>query len=164
MTGSVLDSTPGGKRLRKVVTGKTKQEVQDKLKVLHDKLTQPVQSSRTVALKAAVDDWLADGLNGRSAETIAKYRSVLEPVLAEVGGKTLANLTAADGRELPRLLLELVRGYLECFIDLARGIAAHACVEPYSANVGCGDRLSCRRTMAERPSIRANSSSTCWRA
>jgi hypothetical protein len=115
-----------------------------KLKALHDELIQ------AVALKAAVDDWLADGLDDRSAEAIAKYRNVLKPVLAEIGGKTLANLTAA-GRELPRLLLELVRGYFECLIDLARGIAAHACVEPYGANVRCGNRLSCRRTTAERP-------------
>jgi hypothetical protein len=89
---------PDGKRLRRVVTGKTKQEVKDKLKALHDQLAQPVQSSRTVTLTAAVDDWLADGMDGRSAETVAKYRHVLKSVLAEIGGRTLADLTAADVR------------------------------------------------------------------
>ena len=41
-----LGFRPDGKRLRKVVTGKTKQEVKDKLKALRDQLAQPVQSSR----------------------------------------------------------------------------------------------------------------------
>ena len=76
---------PDGKRIRKVVTGKTKQEVKDKLKVLHDQLEHPVRSSRTCTLKVAVDDWLADGMDGRSPHTIAKYRNVLKPVLTEIG-------------------------------------------------------------------------------
>jgi hypothetical protein len=89
---------PDGKRIRKVVTGKTKQEVKDKLKVLHDKLEHPVHSSRTSTLQVAVDDWLADGMDGRSPQTIAKYRNVLKPVLAEISHKSLADLTAVDVR------------------------------------------------------------------
>lgn len=89
---------PDGRRLRKVVTGKTKQEVKDKLKALHDQLARPPQSSRTVTLNAAVDDWLADGMDGRSPQTVAKYRNVLKPVLAEIGRKSLAELTAGDVR------------------------------------------------------------------
>lgn len=89
---------PDDKRIRKVVSGKTKQEVKDKLKDLHEQLARPVRSSRTCTLGAAVDDWLADGMDGRSPETIAKYRPVLKPVLAEIGDNFLAELTAADVR------------------------------------------------------------------
>jgi integrase len=87
-----------GKRIRKVVSGKTKQEVKDKLKDLHDQLDHPVRSSWTCTLRVAVDDWLADGMDGRSFQTIAKYRNVLKPVLTEIGDKPLADLTAADIR------------------------------------------------------------------
>src|SRR5262249_2142148 len=44
----------------------------------------------------AVDDWLADGMDGRSAATVAKYRHVLAPVLAELGNRVLTDLTARE--------------------------------------------------------------------
>jgi len=47
-----------------------------------------------------VDDWLADGMDGRSAATVAKYRHVLAPVLAELGNRVLTDLT--PGRSRPR--------------------------------------------------------------
>ena len=87
-----------GKRVRKVVSGKTKQEVKDKLKALHEALSRPVRSSRDYTLGLAVEDWLREGMTGRSAQTVAKYRNVLKPVLREIGNKVLADLTAADVR------------------------------------------------------------------
>jgi integrase len=89
---------PDGKRVRKVVSGKTKQEVKDKLKELHDDLAGAVRTPRDYTLNQAVGDWLSEGMHGRSAETIAKYRNVLKPVLRRLGSRILANLTAADVR------------------------------------------------------------------
>jgi hypothetical protein len=51
-----LGFAPDGKRVRKVVTGKTKQEVRDKLKSLHDELSRSVRSSRRYTIAQAVDD------------------------------------------------------------------------------------------------------------
>jgi hypothetical protein len=42
----LLGFRPDGKRVRKVVTEETKQEVRDKLKSLHDELSRSVRSSR----------------------------------------------------------------------------------------------------------------------
>jgi integrase len=89
---------PDGKRIRKVVSGKTKQEVKDKLKALHEDLTRPVRSPRDYTLALAVEDWLGEGMTGRSAQTVAKYRNVLTPMLREIGEKVLSDLTAADVR------------------------------------------------------------------
>jgi integrase len=108
---------PDGKRIRKVVSGKTKQEVKDKLKVLHDQLEHPVRSSRTCTLLVAVDDWLAHGMDGRSPQTIAKYRNVLKPVLAEIGDTSLADLTAADVRGA---LTRFAEGHSTDTISIAR--------------------------------------------
>ena len=83
---------PDGKRIRKVVSGKTKQEVKDKLKALHKDLARPVRSSRDYTLRLAVEDWLGEGMTGRSAQTVEKYRNVLRPVLREIGDKALADL------------------------------------------------------------------------
>jgi integrase len=130
---------PDGKRVRRVVTGKTKQEVKDKLKVLHDQLEHPVRSSRTCTLNVAVDDWLDDGMDGRSPQTIAKYRNVLKPVLAEIGDKSLADLTAVDVRaaltrfaerhssettSIARLGLERALRHAEANELVARNVAA----------------------------------------
>jgi len=87
---------PDGKRVRKVVTGKTEQEVRDKLKSLHDELSRSVRSSRRYTIAQAVDDWLADGLDGRSPATVAKYRHVLTPVLNDLGNRVLTDLTAGE--------------------------------------------------------------------
>jgi integrase len=89
---------PDGKRIRKSVSGKTKQEVKDKLKALHDDLAGTVRSPRDYTVNQAVDDWLSEGMHGRSAETVAKYRNVLNPVLRRLGSRILADLTAADVR------------------------------------------------------------------
>src|SRR5215472_16473626 len=85
-----------GKRVRKVVTGKTKQEVRDKLKSLHDELSRSVRSSRRYTIAQAIDDWLAEDMEGRSAATVEKYRHVLAPVLAELGNRVLTDLSAGE--------------------------------------------------------------------
>ena len=57
------------------VTGKTKTAVRDKLKVLHRELEAGIQSSASYTMALCIEDWLSQGLAGRSASTIANYPS-----------------------------------------------------------------------------------------
>ena len=56
---------PNGKRIRRKVSGKIKQEVRAKLQALHQELNAGVRSSSTYALREAVDDWFAKGWMAR---------------------------------------------------------------------------------------------------
>jgi hypothetical protein len=67
---------PDGKRTRRKVTGRTKQEVRDKLKALHAELDHGLRTSSTYTVRQAVDDWLEGGLPGRSERTHSIYREV----------------------------------------------------------------------------------------
>jgi hypothetical protein len=49
---------PDGKQLHRKVSGKTKQEVRDKLRALHAELDVGRQSSAGYTGRAAVEDWL----------------------------------------------------------------------------------------------------------
>jgi integrase len=108
---------PDGRRIRKVVSGRTKQEVKDKLRTLHGDLASGVRSPSTYTVSQAVDDWLSEGMHGRSAETIAKYRNVLKPVLRRLGSRILAGLTAADVRTA---LTHLAATYSTDTVSIAR--------------------------------------------
>jgi hypothetical protein len=67
---------PDGKRIRRKVTGRTKQEVRDKLKAVHAELDRGLHTSATYTIRQAVDDWLEGGLPGRSERT----PSIVQPV------------------------------------------------------------------------------------
>ena len=60
---------PDGKRIRRKVSGKSKQEVRAKLQALHQELNSGVRSSSTYTVREAVDDWLREGLDGTSDRT-----------------------------------------------------------------------------------------------
>jgi len=64
---------PGGKRIRRKVTGRTKTEVRDKLKAAHAELDRGLHTSATYTVQHAVDGWLEGGLqagrNGRGPST-----------------------------------------------------------------------------------------------
>ena len=99
VVGSVsLGYGPGGKRIRRKVFGKTKQEVRDRLKALHEELNSGVRSSSTYTAREAVDDWLREGLDGTSERTRTLYESLLEPVLEVIGARLLRDLGARDVR------------------------------------------------------------------
>ena len=87
-----------GKRIRRKVSGRTKTEVKDKLQLLHDELRKGVRSSPKYTVQNAIDDWLAHGLDGRSAKTISTNAEVLAPLAALIGAARLRELTAADVR------------------------------------------------------------------
>ncbi len=94
-----LGYSPGGKRRRRTVRGRTKTEVRDKLRGLRDDIAVGVGTPAAYAVQQAVDDWLSSGLDGRSAVTVTKYRHVLKPVLELIGRASLRELTAHDVRK-----------------------------------------------------------------
>jgi integrase len=92
---------PNGKRVRRKVSGRTKQEVRDKLTELHSDLEVGIRrpdSRYTVG--QAVADWLREGLDGRSKKTVALNRDVLQPVVDSVGKVVLRELTTRDVRKV----------------------------------------------------------------
>ena len=99
---------PDGKRIRRKVSGKTKQEVRDKLRALHQEMESGVRSSRTYTVRETVEDWLRDGLDGTSERTRTLYEGLLEPVLEMIGPRPLRELSAGDVRSA---LSELVTRY-----------------------------------------------------
>ena len=108
---------PGGKRTRRKVSGKTKQEVRAKLKALHDELNTGVKSSRTYTVRQTVEDWLRDGLDGTSERTRTLYEGLLEPVLEMIGARPLRDLSAGDVRSA---LGELVTRYSTRSLQITR--------------------------------------------
>jgi integrase len=91
-----LGFAPDGKRLRRKVSGKTRTTVQNRLRALHDDLDSGVRARPNYTLRHAADDWLREGLDGRSAKTIKKNENVLAPILTAIGARRLRELTAAD--------------------------------------------------------------------
>jgi hypothetical protein len=89
---------PDGKRIRRKVSGKTKQEVRAKLQALHQELNTGVKSSSTYTVRETVDDWLREGLDGTSDRTRMLYEGLLGPVLDAIGARPLRVLSADDVR------------------------------------------------------------------
>jgi integrase len=73
-----------------------------------DKGTVPKTGYAHYTVRQAAEDWLANGLEGRSAKTVTTNRNVLGPVLAVIGRRKLRELSAADVR---RALSEMAAGY-----------------------------------------------------
>jgi integrase len=116
--GSVsLGYGPDGKRVRRKVFGKTKQEVRDRLKALHQEMNAGVRSSRTYTLRETVEDWLSDGLDGTSERTRTLYEGLLEPVLEMIGARLLRDLSAGDIRSA---LGQLVTRYSTRSLQITR--------------------------------------------
>ncbi len=87
-----------GRRLRRKVTGRTKQDVKDKLKELHSDLDAGLKSPRSYSVRQAVEDWLRDGLEGTSERTRKLYEGLLGPLLDIIGRRQLRELSAAEVR------------------------------------------------------------------
>jgi integrase len=114
---------PEGKRSRRKVFGRTKQEVRDKLKVLHKELDRGLRTSATYTVRQAVDDWLAGGLPGRAERTRSVYREATAPLLDLIGSKPLKELSAGD----VRTGLEALSGSLSTrYLQIARASLARA--------------------------------------
>jgi integrase len=98
-----------GKRIRRKVSGRTKQDVKDKLKELHGDLDAglPAPGGR-YTVSQAVADWLDEGLDGRSDKTVTLNRHVLQPVVASIGWIQVRQLAARDVR---RVLAEIAESH-----------------------------------------------------
>src|SRR5271154_279789 len=84
-----------GKRLRRTVRGKTKQEVKDKLDELHDDLKAGLRTPATYTVRQCVADWL-DSLE-LDPHTMATYRGQAEKwVYPKIGRMKLKDFTAID--------------------------------------------------------------------
>ena len=100
---------PDGKTWRRhKVSGRTRAEVAEKLKQLQAERDSGVQPERAYTVQRAVDDWLAEGLDGRSARTVRLNHDVLQLVTAILGGIELRLLTAHDVR---RALVQVAAGF-----------------------------------------------------
>ena len=100
-----LGYSPDGKRrIRRKVTGRTKTEVKNKLKIIHSELDARIQSSARYTMALCIEDWLSQGLTNRSPSTVANYRWLAEHAVAKLGAVRLKDLTA---RHVQRALAEL---------------------------------------------------------
>jgi integrase len=114
---------PDGKRIRRKVIGRTKQDVRDKLKALHGELDRGLRISSAYTVRRAVEDWLEGGLPGRSERTRSVYREALMPLIGHIGGKPLKELTAGD----VRAALEALSGRLSTrYLQIAKASLARA--------------------------------------
>jgi integrase len=90
-----------GKRLRRFVRGKTKQEVKEKLDGLHDEIKAGVHTPATYTVKQCVTDWL-DSLD-LDPHTMATYRGQAEKwIYPKIGAKKLAEFKATDAERFLR--------------------------------------------------------------
>ena len=113
-----LGYTGDGKRQRRKVSGTTKAAVVDKLRDLHlqlDKGITPKAGDAHYSVRRAAEDWLAHGLDGRSAKTVKKNQSVLEPILKIVGARKLRELTADEVRQA---LAAMAAGYSSAAVTM----------------------------------------------
>jgi integrase len=90
---------PDGRRIRRRVTGRTKQEVRDKLKAVHAELDAGLKAPSSYMVRQAVDAWLRDGLDGTSERTKTLYEGLLEPLMDLIGKRQLRELSAGEVRE-----------------------------------------------------------------
>ena len=92
---------PDGKRIRRKVGGRTKQEVKDKLEELHADLSVGISApDGRYTVGQAIEDWLRDGLDGRAEKTVTLNRGALKPFVDRIGKKPLRELTAQDVRRV----------------------------------------------------------------
>jgi integrase len=108
---------PDGKRIRRKVSGKTKQEVRAKLQALHQELNAAVKSSRTYTVRETIEDWLREGLEGTSERTRTLYEGLLAPVVEMIGARPLRDLSAGDVRSA---LAKLVTRYSTRSLQITR--------------------------------------------
>jgi hypothetical protein len=108
---------PNGKRIRRKVFGKTKQEVRDRLKALHQEMNSGVRSPSSYTVRQTVEDWLREGLDGTSERTRALYEGLLDSVLEMIGARPLRELSASDVRSA---LGQLVTRYSTRSLQITR--------------------------------------------
>ncbi len=99
MARSISAKDGSGKRQRIKVSAKNKTDVYQKLKDKRSEIEAGIRTSGRDTVQAAVDTWLDQAMAGRAAKTVQTQRELLDPLLAEIGGTVLRDLTADDVRE-----------------------------------------------------------------
>jgi integrase len=90
-----LGYSPSGIRIRKRVMARTKTEVREKLKELHQQAENGVRPRRHYTVNDALDDWLETGLDGLAPSTVTVYHNTIAKALREeLGTAELTKLTA----------------------------------------------------------------------
>jgi integrase len=90
-----LGYSPSGTRIRKRVMARTKTEVREKLKELHQQAVNGVRPRRHCTVNDALDDWLETGLDGLAPATVTVYRNTIAKALREeLGTVELTKLIA----------------------------------------------------------------------
>ena len=85
---------PDGQTWRRhKVSGRTRAEVAAKLRQLQAEQDSGVQPEHGYTVQRAVDDWLAERLDGRSVRTVRLNHDVLKLVTAIIGNIELRKLT-----------------------------------------------------------------------
>jgi integrase len=90
-----LGYSPSGTRVRKKVMGRTKTEVREKLKELHQQAEDGIRPRRHYTVNNTLDEWLETGLDGLAPATVTVYRNTIAKALREeLGTVELTKLTA----------------------------------------------------------------------
>lgn len=90
-----LEVATDGKPYRRRVAGTSKSDVLNKLDELRAELAVGIVASADYTVQDAVDDWIGS-LTKVVAKTISTKRELTAPILAEIGGTVLRDLTADD--------------------------------------------------------------------
>jgi integrase len=105
-----------GKRLRRKVSGRTKQEVKDEFKRVEAEIASGVRSSDTYTVGQCVSDWLEsldDGPTKDNYQHMAKHLQPLGPVLLrDLTARDVQNLLAKKALDLSTNTVKLIRHVL----------------------------------------------------
>jgi integrase len=115
---------PDGKTWRRhKISGRTRAEVAAKLRDLQAAQDLGAQPPPGYTVQQALDDWLAEGLDGRSVGTVTLNRHVLKPVTAIIGDIEVRKLTAHDVR---RALAHLAKNHSSRTVVIAHNALTRA--------------------------------------
>jgi integrase len=103
-----------GNRLRSKRKGRTKAQVKDKLREVVDDLEAGVTAGLSYTVRDAVDDFLGNGLKGKSPATIANYRSMADRnIIPQIGQVRLDAWMDERAGELSTRSLRLIHQIME---------------------------------------------------
>jgi hypothetical protein len=86
-----------GARLRKKVSGRTKTEVREKLRELHQQVEGGLRPRRRYTVGDALEDWLDHGVDGLAPRTVTLYRGrIVKALHEEPGAVRLTEVTASE--------------------------------------------------------------------
>jgi integrase len=119
-----LGYSPSGTRIRKRVMARTKTEVREKLKELHQQAENGVRPRRHYTVNDALDDWLEAGLDGLAPATVKVYRGTIAKALREELGTV--KLTSLAAGAVQKALANLAAGRSTRTVQMAHNVLVRA--------------------------------------